>query len=91
MKPPKKQYLSDDTMRCINDIDALTIELNTVNYNESLFKGYKRIIIVGPQRSGTTFTSRALANTLNFRNVDEGEFMVRDVDMFRNIIKQENK
>ena len=90
MKLPEKQYLKDDTMRCINDIDALTIELKAVNYSKNLFEGYKRIIVVGPQRSGTTFTSIALANTLNFRNVDEIEFGVDKVDRFRDIIKQEN-
>jgi len=90
MKLPEKQYIRDDTMRCINDIDPLTVELDSVKYNKKLFKGYKRIIIVGPQRSGTTFTSRALANTLNFRNVDEAKFKINNIDMFRNIMKQEN-
>ena len=91
MKLPEKIYLTEEYIqRVFNEIDQFEVELNTVDYNESLFKGYKRIIIVGPQRSGTTFTSQALSNTLKFRNVDEGEFSVRDVNMFRSIIKQEN-
>ena len=91
MKLPKKQYLPQETIqKVINEVDQFTVKLDTVDYNEDLFKGYKRIIIVGPQRSGTTFTSQALANTLNFRNVDEDEFGVRDINMFRNIMKQEN-
>ena len=91
MKLPEKIYLTEEYIqRVFNEIDQFEVELNTVDYNESLFKGYKIIIIVGPQRSGTTFTSQALSNTLKFRNVDEGEFSVRDVNMFRSIIKQEN-
>ena len=91
MNLPEKIFLTEEHIqKVLNKIDQFNIELDTVDYNEELFKGYKRIIIVGPQRSGTTFTSRALANTLNFRNVDEDEFNVRDVDMFRNIMEQEN-
>ena len=88
--PEKIQLTEEHIQQVFNEIDQFTVELDTVDYNEDLFKGYKRIIIVGSQRSGTTFTSQALANTLNFRNVDESEFNVRDVNMFRNIIKQEN-
>ena len=91
MDLPKKRYLTQDTIQKVfNEIDSLTVELDTVGYDENLFKGYKRIIIIGPQRSGTTFTSQALANTLNFRNIDEAEFDVRDINMFRNVIEQEN-
>ena len=65
MKLPEKIYLTEEYIqRVFNEIDQFEVELNTVDYNESLFKGYKRIIIVGPQRSGTTFTSQALSNTL---------------------------
>ena len=91
MNLPEKISLPEETIQqVITEIDQFTVELDTVSYNENLFKGYKRIIIVGPQRSGTTFTSQALANTLNFKNVDEGEFNVRDINMFRNVIEQEN-
>lgn len=91
MNLPEKIFLAEDQIQQVfNEIDQFTIELDTIDYDKKLFKGYKRIIIVGPQRSGTTFTSQALANTLNFRNVDEAEFNVRDVDIFRNIMKQEN-
>ena len=91
MKLPEKQYLTKETIQqAINEIDNFAIKLDTVDYNENLFKGYKRIIVVGSQRSGTTFTSRALANTLNFRNIDEAEFGVDKVDRFRDIMKQEN-
>ena len=91
MRLPEKIHLTEEHIqRVFNEIDQFTVNLDTVDYDESLFKGYKRIIIVGPQRSGTTFTSQALSNTLKFRNVDEGEFSVRDVNMFRNIMKQEN-
>ena len=91
MNLPEKIYLKEEYIQQVfNEIDHFMVKLNTVDYNENLFKDYKRIIIVGSQRSGTTFTSRALANTLNFRNVDEAEFNVRDINMFRNVIEQEN-
>ena len=91
MNLPEKIFLAEDQIqRVFNEIDQFTVELDTVDYDENLFKGYKRIIIVGPQRSGTTFTSQALSNTLNFRNVDEAEFNVRDINMFSNITEQEN-
>lgn len=43
------------------------------SYSELLeaCKGYDRIIVTGPQRSGTTFTARALAKSLGVQMVDE--------------------
>ena len=34
-------------------------------------KDYRGIIVAGPQRSGTTFTSKALAKSLGYQEVDE--------------------
>ena len=91
MDLPKKLFLTEEHIqRVFNEIDQFTVELDTVDYDENLFKGHKRIIIVGPQRSGTTFTSRALAKTLKFKNIDEDRFDVRDINLFRDVIKQEN-
>jgi hypothetical protein len=45
---------------------------------------------VGNQRSGTTFTSQAIANSLSFKNIDEAIFHTKDVDKFKKIIKQKN-
>ena len=86
MTLPDKIYLEKDQIeQVINEIDGFMIDIDSVDYNEDLIKGYKRIVVVGLQRSGTTFTSQAFSNTLNFTNVDEGEFRVRDVNLFKEI------
>lgn len=91
MTLPDKIYLEKDQIeQVINEIDGFMIDIDSVDYNEDLIKGYKRIVVVGLQRSGTTFTSQAFSNTLNFTNVDEGEFRVRDVNLFKEIMKREN-
>ena len=36
-------------------------------------KPYKKIIVAGPQRSGTTFVARSLASSLGYQIVDESE------------------
>ena len=35
--------------------------------------GYKRILVAGPQRSGTTFTAKALAKSLGVQFIDESD------------------
>ena len=48
---PEKIFLTEEHIQKVfNEIDQFNVELDTVDYNEELFKGYKRIIIVGPQR-----------------------------------------
>ena len=40
MKLPEKIYLTEEYIqRVFNEIDQFEVELNTVDYNESLFKG----------------------------------------------------
>jgi len=86
---PQKQFLTEQQVQqAINDIDEFQVPLKSYNYSIDLFKGYERIFIVGPQRSGTTFTSQALSETLNYRNIDEGEFGVNKINQFVNIIKK---
>ena len=85
---PSKTMLTEYQIQTIfQNIDDFQPPLETTEYNENLFKGYKNILIVGPQRSGTTFTSRALANTLNFKNIDENAFRVKDAITCKQIMK----
>jgi hypothetical protein len=91
MKPPIKKYINDSQLQQIfEEIDNFEVPLSSKNYDENLIRGYDRIIIIGSQRSGTTFVSQAISNTLGFRNVDENEFNVKDVNKFKNIFKQKN-
>ena len=91
MTLPEKIYLTEDRIEQIfNEIDESMINIDSIDYDEHLIKGYKRIVIVGLQRSGTTFVSQAFSNTLNFTNIDEAEFNVRNVNMFKQIMKGEN-
>ena len=65
MKIPKKRKLSKlEIEDAILDIDNFQVPLDPVDFNEELVKGYDRIIVVGPQRSGTTFAGQAISYTL---------------------------
>ena len=91
MKPPIKKYIDDTQIQKIfEEVDDFQVSLNEVQYDENLIKGYDRIIIIGNQRSGTTFVSKAIANTLSFKYIDEIAFNVKDVGMFKNIFKQKD-
>lgn len=91
MKPPVKQYINDNQIQQIfGEVDNFQVQLNSINYDENLIKGYDRIIIVGNQRSGTTFVSQALSKTLGYKNIDENAFAVKDVNVFKEIFKQKN-
>lgn len=89
--PPDRFDLTDAQIQKIfAKVDTFQVPLNEVQFDVNLFKGYKRIIIVGNQRSGTTFTSQAIAKSLSFKCFDEKEFHTKDVDKFKNILKQKN-
>ena len=91
MKLPEKQFLTlEQTQSVFDEIDSKFIDISPVAYNPELFDNYKRIFIIGPQRSGTTFTSKAIAKTLNFQFVDEEVFGVRDFNKFKTLFKREN-
>ena len=91
MKPPVKKYINDNQLQDVfGEIDNFQVPLEPVGYDEDLIKGYDRIVIVGPQRSGTTFVSQAITDTLSFKNIDEHAFNVKDVGMFKNIFKQKD-
>lgn len=57
------------------------------NYDDvkELFPKYSRIIITGPNRTGTTFFSRALAEDLNYTCIDEGDYDY-DLEKFKRLI-----
>lgn len=91
MDRPEKRFLSKEELeKAFNEIDNYQIDIEPVVYSPDLFKGYDRVIITGPQRSGTTFTSKAIANTLGYRFVDEAEFGVNKFDLFKNKLKEKN-
>ena len=91
MDLPEKIFLDENqTKKVFNEIDNFQVKIDSVEYNKNLIEGYDRIVIIGTQRSGTTFTSQALSETLSFRNVDEAEFDVRNVDLFKNVFKEKN-
>lgn len=91
MNLPQKIFLDEEQIEQVfNEIDNFQVKIDSVEYDKNLVEGYDRIVIVGTQRSGTTFTSQALSETLSFRNVDEHEFNVRNVEMFKNVFKEKN-
>jgi hypothetical protein len=49
-------------------------------------KAYERIVVTGPQRSGTTIAGRMIATDTGHRYVDEGEFGVYDVNRWRQVL-----
>lgn len=91
MRLPPKVFLSNiEITNIFNSIDDKFIDINPIKYSEELFKGYKRVFIVGPQRSGTTFTSKAIASTLGFEFIDEEDFGVVNFEKFKSLFEIEN-
>ena len=90
MNVPPKVFLSHiEIQNIFNNIDSKYVDVNPVKYSEDLFKGYKRVFIIGPQRSGTTFTSKAIASTLGFKFLDEEDFGVVDFEKFKSLFELE--
>jgi len=54
-------------------------------------KDYKKVLVTGPQRSGTTFASKSIAKILRYRFVDEDEYQVHDENAFNDILKLKQK
>jgi hypothetical protein len=50
-------------------------------------KNYRKIFVTGPQRSGTSITSKILAFESGYRCVDEREFEWRNLDLFRQFLE----
>lgn len=57
-----------------------------MKYDEAkhLLKNYKKIIVTGPQRSGTTIASRILAQDMGLAYLDESSFNTIDIICFHN-------
>lgn len=52
---------------------------------------HSRIVVTGPQRSGTTITAKMIAHDTGYRYVDEAEFAVYDVEKWRKIVTEEDR
>jgi hypothetical protein len=50
---------------------------------------HSRIVVTGPQRSGTTIAARMIANDTGHRYVDEVDFGVYDVEAWRRTLEDE--
>ena len=61
----------DEIKHHIKIVNKYQVEMDAVDYKEDLFKNCNSIVVVGSQRSGTTFTGKALANTLGWKYNDE--------------------
>ena len=61
------------------------------NYDNLLLvlKRFSRILITGPQRSGTTYTSHIVAKDLGYKCYDESVIRVNDIELFNRYIKHE--
>lgn len=54
------------------------------------YRKFKKIIVTGPQRSGTTITAKIIANDLNYQYIDETQFDVDNIEKFRKILSSDN-
>lgn len=50
------------------------------------YKDYKKIVVTGPQRSGTTIASHMIAKDLGYEHIDETKFGVHNGNVFRKIL-----
>jgi len=54
-------------------------------------KSFRKVLVTGPQRSGTTFASKALSTALGYRWIDEKAYQVHNEIEFSNLIQDSNK
>jgi hypothetical protein len=52
---------------------------------------HQKVLVTGPQRSGTTFAAKSIAKILRYRFVDEDEYQVHDANAFIDILKLNQK
>jgi hypothetical protein len=50
---------------------------------------YKKIVVTGPQRSGTRIGAQMIAADTGHRFVDEAEFLIKDAGLFREFLLQD--
>lgn len=53
-----------------------------------ILKGYSRIIVSGPQRTGTRFITNALASDLGYDVIDEVDYGIENTDRFMQTISE---
>jgi hypothetical protein len=53
------------------------------------YRGFRKIIVTGPQRSGTRFAAQCIAKELGYRYVDEGEVGGDDFEQFHAFLECE--
>ena len=88
IKQPEKIKLSDQEITyAVSHINSKMVDLKPKNFKLTNYFGYKKIVVVGNQRSGTTFTAKYLAKALNFKYVDESAFEINDVYKFIHAFK----
>lgn len=89
---PQKQWLSQEEIENhINNIDNFMPDMDSTHYDVESLKGYRNIIVIGPQRSGTTFTAQAIAKDLGYEYIDEDVFRVRDQEVFKKLNQTTNR
>ena len=69
-------------------------KIKTTNTKKELLatcKKYDKIIVTGPRRSGTTFTTKQLAEELGYEAVYLEDFYTHDEDLFIKILGSEGK
>ena len=54
-------------------------------------KSFRKVLVTGPQRSGTTFASKAISTALGYRWIDEKVYKVHNEIEFSNLIQDSNK
>jgi len=54
-------------------------------------KSYRKVLVTGPQRSGTTFAAKSITKILGYRFVDEDEYKVHDENAFNDLLKSNEK
>ena len=84
LKRPEKIRLSNDAINlAIKDVNRKMVNLDSVKFNINDYTGFKKIVVIGNQRSGTTFTAKYLAKALNFKYVDEHAILLNDIPKFQ--------
>ena len=48
----------------------------------------KKIIVTGPQRSGTTIAAHMLAHDLGYKYIDEADFKINEFDKFKKLLNK---
>jgi len=53
--------------------------------------GFSKILVTGPQRSGTRITAKIIAHDNNIKYIDESEIKIRDYTILKNLLKQDER